>query len=156
VRGPRRRRQDAGYSEGHWDKNLWPGGHFPTRPRSMPLPLSNPWLCGAKMAFAVGQFACSANVRALQAETPQPYHWRLFYTHGGANPSGYTARKKPHQSVYRVIEKPDPEMNRLLIRRIQAELSGAASQPSTILRARHRCDFSRRCATRETWVYACR
>jgi len=106
---------------GHWDKNLWPGGHFPTKASLDAAAPQQPVALWSKDGHLLWVNSLALQRAGITAETPQPYTGAILHD-GAGEPSGILQEEAATNLVYRVIEKPDPEMNRLLIRRIQAEL----------------------------------
>lgn len=106
---------------GHWDKNLWPGQRFPTRQSLDAATSEHPVALWSKDGHLLWVNSLALQRAAITAETPEPANGAILRD-GSGEPTGTLQEEEATSLVYRVIEKPDPELTRLLVERTLAEL----------------------------------
>ncbi len=106
---------------GHWDKNLWPGQRFPTKASLDAAAPHHPVALWSKDGHVLWVNSLALQRAGITAETPEPATGAIL-RNGAGEPIGILQEEAATNLVYRVIDKPDEEMNRMLIRRILPEL----------------------------------
>ncbi|HEU5226952.1 MAG TPA: amidohydrolase family protein, partial [Ktedonobacteraceae bacterium] len=106
---------------GHWNKNDWPGADFPTRASLDAAAPHHPVALWSNDGHVLWVNSLALQRAGITAETPDPQTGAILRD-GSGEPIGILQEEGATSMVARVIEKRDPEMNRLLIRRIQGEL----------------------------------
>jgi predicted amidohydrolase YtcJ len=106
---------------GHWDKNLWSGGQFPTKASLDAAAPQHPVALWSKDGHLLWVNSLALQRAGITRETPQPDTGAILRD-GAGEPSGILQEEAATSLVYSVIDPPDPEMNRRLLRRIQAQL----------------------------------
>jgi predicted amidohydrolase YtcJ len=106
---------------GRWDKNLWPGGKFPTRASLDAAAPEHPVALWSKDGHLLW-----ANSRALERagitrETPNPPNGAILRDSEG-EPTGVLQEEQATDLVYRVIEESDEALTRALVERTLAEM----------------------------------
>ena len=106
---------------GHWDKNLWPGQRFPTKASLDSVAPQHPVALWSKDGHLLWVNSFALQRAGITAETPEPATGAILRNSAG-EPIGILQEEAATSLVYKVIDKPDEEMNRMLIRRILPEL----------------------------------
>ena len=106
---------------GYWDKNLWPGGNFPTRASLDAAAPDHPVALSSKDWHLLWVNSRALQLAGITAETPEPAHGAILRD-GAGEPTGILQEGAATNLVYRVIEKPDMVMSRALLERALAEL----------------------------------
>ncbi len=106
---------------GHWDKNLWPGQHFPTRSSLDVATSEHPVALWSKDGHLLWVNSLALQRAGISAETPEPANGAILRDGSGV-PIGILQEEEATGFVYRVIEKPDPALTRLLLERALGEL----------------------------------
>lgn len=106
---------------GHWDKNGWPGARFPTKASLDAAAPHHPVALWSNDGHVLWVNSQALQRAGITAETPEPETGEILRT-GSGEPIGILKEEDATNLVGRVIEKRDPEMNRLMIRRIHSEL----------------------------------
>jgi predicted amidohydrolase YtcJ len=106
---------------GHWDKNLWSGGQFPTKAALDAAAPEHPVALGSKDGHLLWVNSLALQRAGITRETPQPDTGTIVHD-GAGEPTGILQEEAATSLVYSVIDAPDPEMNRRLLRRIQTQL----------------------------------
>src|SRR6266487_534315 len=106
---------------GHWDKNLWPGGNFPGKASLDAAAPEHPVALWSKDGHMLWVNSQALKRAKITAETPQPATGAILHD-GAGEPAGILQEEDATGLVYRVIGPPDPELNRVLIRRTLKDL----------------------------------
>ncbi len=106
---------------GHWDKNLWPGGNFPGKASLDAAAPEHPVALWSKDGHMLWVNSQALQRAKITAETPQPATGAILHD-GAGEPAGILQEEDATGLVYRVIGPPDPELNRVLIRRTLKDL----------------------------------
>src|SRR5579883_3492830 len=106
---------------GHWDKNNWPGNHFPsTRSLDAAAP-QHPVALWSKDGHLLWVNSLALQRAGITEETPDPPNGAILRD-GAGEPTGILQEQSATDLVTKVIERRDPETNRVLMRRMIAEL----------------------------------
>ncbi len=106
---------------GHWDKNNWPGERFPGRASLDAAAPQNPVALWSKDGHLLWVNSLALQRAGIQKETPDPHNGAILRD-GAGEPTGILQEQSATELVTRVIERRDPETNRLLMRGIIADL----------------------------------
>lgn len=106
---------------GHWDKNLWSGQQFPTKASLDAVAPTHPVALWSKDGHLLWVNSLALQRAGITTETPQPQNGAILHD-GSGEPTGVLQEEGATSLVYRVIDKSDPTLNRILIRRALAEL----------------------------------
>ena len=106
---------------GHWDKNAWPGGRFPSKVSLDAAAPDHPVALWSKDGHLLWVNSLALQRAGINADTPQPANGHILRD-GAGEPTGILQEAEATNLVARVIERRDPEMNRTLIRRIISDL----------------------------------
>jgi predicted amidohydrolase YtcJ len=108
---------------GHWDKNLWPGsgGQFPTKASLDAAAPDHPVALWSKDGHLLWVNSLALQRAGITAETPQPANGSILRD-GSGEPTGILQEAAATDLVYRVIDKSDLELSRVLIRRTLQDL----------------------------------
>ena len=106
---------------GQWDKNLWPGGNFPTRASLDAAAPDHPVVLWSKDGHLLWVNSLALQRAGITAETPDPPNGAILRD-GSGEPTGILQEENATRLVYRVIEKSDPVLTRVLVERALAEL----------------------------------
>jgi predicted amidohydrolase YtcJ len=106
---------------GHWDKNAWPGGRFPSKTSLDVAAPDHPVALWSKDGHLLWVNSLALQRAGINADTPQPANGHILRD-GAGEPTGILQEAEAANLVARVIERRDPEVNRALIRRIIADL----------------------------------
>src|SRR2546426_2478436 len=106
---------------GHWDKNLWPGQHFPTRATLDAATSDHPVALWSKDGHLLWVNSLALQRARVSAETPEPANGAILRD-GSGEPIGILQEEAATKLVYRVIEYPDPALTRLLVQHTMKDL----------------------------------
>ncbi|HEY7418377.1 MAG TPA: amidohydrolase, partial [Ktedonobacteraceae bacterium] len=106
---------------GHWDKNAWPGGRFPGRASLDAVAPDHPVALWSKDGHLLWVNSLALQRAGINADTPQPANGHILRD-GTGEPTGILQEAGATNLVVRVIERRDPEVNRVLLRRIISDL----------------------------------
>jgi predicted amidohydrolase YtcJ len=106
---------------GHWDKNAWPGGRFPSKVSLDAAAPDHPVALWSKDGHLLWVNSLALQRAGINADTPQPTNGHILRD-GAGEPTGILQEAEATNLVARVIERRDPEVNRALIRRIISDL----------------------------------
>ncbi len=106
---------------GQWDKNLWPGGHFPTKASLDAAAPAHPVALWSKDGHLLWVNSLALQRAGITSETPDPSNGAILRDSLG-EPTGILEEQEATDLVYRVIGEPDPMLTRLLVQRILKEL----------------------------------
>ncbi len=106
---------------GHWDKNLWPGQQFPTRGMLDAVAPAHPVALWSKDGHLLWVNSLALQRAGITADTAQPENGAILHDADGV-PTGVLQEEGATNLVYRVIDRSDPTLNRVLLRRILGEL----------------------------------
>lgn len=106
---------------GHWDKNLWRNSRFPTKAALDAFSPHHPVALWSKDGHLLWVNSLALRRANITKDTPQPQTGAILRD-SDDEPTGVLQEEGATSLVYRVIDEPDPEMNRVLLRRIQGEL----------------------------------
>lgn len=106
---------------GQWDKNLWPGDNFPTKASLDAAAPDHPVVLWSKDGHLLWVNSLALQRAGITTETPDPPNGAILRD-GSGEPTGILQEEDATRLVYRVIEKPDPELTRVLVERALVEL----------------------------------
>ena len=106
---------------GHWDKNLWPGGNFPTRTSLDAATLHHPVALWSKDGHMLWVNSLALQRAHITAATPEPATGAILRD-GTGEPTGILQEEDATALIYKVIGPHDAELNRVLMRRALKEL----------------------------------
>src|SRR5579875_2597009 len=106
---------------GHWDKNLWPGQHFPTKASLDAAAPQHPVALWSKDGHLLWVNSLALQRAGISATTPQPENGAILHDSEG-EPTGILQEEGATSLVYRVIDRSDINLSRVLIRQAIAEL----------------------------------
>ena len=106
---------------GQWDKNLWPGGNFPTKTSLDAAAPDHPVVLWSKDGHLLWVNSLALRRAGITAQTPDPANGAILRD-GSGEPTGILQEQDATRLVYRVIEEPDPELTRALVERALVEL----------------------------------
>jgi len=106
---------------GHWDKNLWPGQHFPTKASLDAAAPQHPVALWSKDGHLLWVNSLALQRAGISAATPQPENGAILHDSDG-EPTGILQEEGATSLVYRVIDRTDIKLSRALIRQAIAEL----------------------------------
>ena len=107
---------------GQWDKNLWPGQHFPTRASLDAVAPLNPVALWSKDGHLLWVNSLALQRANITAETPDPTNGAILRD-GSGEPTGILQEHAATNMVYSVIDNAsDPALTRLLVERMIREL----------------------------------
>src|SRR6266516_235365 len=107
---------------GHWDKNLWPGGNFPTRASLDAVAPRHPVALWSKDGHLLWVNSLALQRANITAETPQPATGAILHD-GAGEPTGILQEQEATNLVYSVIDQSsDDALTRMLVQRILKEL----------------------------------
>lgn len=106
---------------GQWDKNLWPGGRFPTKASLDAAAPSHPVVLWSKDGHLLWVNSLALQRAGITAETPQPATGAIVRD-GTGEPTGILQEADATKLIYDVVEEPDPALNRAMIERILPQL----------------------------------
>ncbi len=106
---------------GHWDKNLWPGQHFPTKASLDAAAPQHPVALWSKDGHLLWVNSLALQRAGISAATPQPENGAILHDSDG-EPTGILQEEGATSLVYRVIDRSDINLSRVLIHQAIAEL----------------------------------
>lgn len=106
---------------GHWDKNLWRNTNFPTKASLDSVAHEHPVALWSKDGHLLWVNSLALQRASITRDTPQPQTGAILHDADG-EPTGILQEEGATSLVFRVIDKLDPEMNRVVIQRILGEL----------------------------------
>jgi predicted amidohydrolase YtcJ len=106
---------------GQWDKNLWPGGNFPTKASLDAVSPDHPVALWSKDGHLLWVNSLALQRAGITAATPEPANGAILRD-GSGEPTGILQEQAATDMVYRVIEESDPALTRVLARRILEEI----------------------------------
>ncbi len=106
---------------GHWDKNLWPGQDFPTRASLNAAAPEHPVALWSKDGHVLWVNSLALQRADITVETPEPANGAIFRD-GAGEATGILQEEGATSLVYKVIDKPDPVLTRMLVEHTLAEL----------------------------------
>lgn len=107
---------------GQWDKNLWPGGNFPTKASLDIVAPEHPVALWSKDGHLLWVNSLALQHANITSETPDPADSAILRD-GVGQPTGILQEAGATNLVYTIIKRPDnPALARSLTKRILAEL----------------------------------
>ncbi|MBE3561459.1 MAG: amidohydrolase [Ktedonobacteraceae bacterium] len=106
---------------GHWDKNAWPGGKFPSRASLDAAAPDHPVALWSKDGHVLWVNTLALQRAGITAETADPPGGTILRD-GTGEPTGILQEEAATALVVNAIGPRDPETSRVLLRRIHAEL----------------------------------
>jgi predicted amidohydrolase YtcJ len=106
---------------GQWDKNLWPGGNFPTKAALDAAAPDHPVVLWSKDGHLLWVNSLALQRAGITAQTPNPPNGAILRDSSG-EPTGILQEEDATRLVYRAIEEPDPQLTRVLVERALLEL----------------------------------
>ena len=106
---------------GQWDKNTWPGQRFPTKASLDAAAPQHPVALWSKDGHLLWANSLALQRAGITAETPEPSNGAILRD-GAGNPTGILEEEEATGRVYRVIDRRDPVLTRVLTERILKEL----------------------------------
>ncbi len=99
---------------GKWDKNLWPGQHFPTKASLDRAAPEHPVALWSKDGHLLWVNSLAMERASLSAATPEPANGVILHD-GDGNPTGILQEEEATSLVYHVIDRDDPVLTRHLV-----------------------------------------
>ncbi|HLX58566.1 MAG TPA: amidohydrolase [Ktedonobacteraceae bacterium] len=99
---------------GQWDKNLWPGQHFPTKASLDDAAPQHPVALWSKDGHLLWVNSLALQRASISAATPEPANGAILRDAGG-NPAGILQEQEATSLVYDVIDRHDPTLTRHLV-----------------------------------------
>lgn len=106
---------------GQWDKNTWPGQHFPGRASLDAAAPAHPVALWSKDGHLLWVNSLALQRAGITANTPEPANGAILRD-GTGEPTGILEEEEATSLVYRIIEEPDPALTRSLVQRALTEL----------------------------------
>ncbi|MBV9689529.1 MAG: amidohydrolase [Ktedonobacteraceae bacterium] len=106
---------------GHWDKNLWPDERFPSKASLDAAAPTHPVALWSKDGHSLWVNSLALERAGITAATPQPPTGAIL-REGADEPTGVLQEEGATSLVYRVIDRSDPQTNRVLLQRALLEL----------------------------------
>ncbi len=107
---------------GQWDKNLWPGEHFPTKAALDAAAPDHPVALWSKDGHLLWVNSLALQRAGIHAETPDPADGAIL-RNGSGEPIGILQEHAATNMVYSVIDNAaDPALTRLLVQGMIKEL----------------------------------
>jgi predicted amidohydrolase YtcJ len=106
---------------GHWDKNLWPSGNFPTRASLDGAAPNHPVALWSKDGHMLWVNSLALQRANITASTPKPATGAIFVD-GAGEPTGVLQEEDATTLVYKVITPYDADLNRMLMLQAIKEL----------------------------------
>jgi len=106
---------------GQWDKNLWPGGNFPSKASLDAAAPDHPVALWSKDGHLLWVNSLALQRANITAETAEPANGAILRD-GSGEPTGILQEQEATELVYNVIDESDPQMTRTLVQRILPEL----------------------------------
>ena len=99
---------------GQWDKNLWPGQHFPTKASLDSAAPQHPVALWSKDGHVLWVNSPALERASISAVTPDPANGAILRDDDG-NPTGILQEQEATSLVYDVIDHHDPVLTRHLV-----------------------------------------
>ncbi len=109
---------------GQWDKNLWPGGNFPTKASLDAAAPAHPVVLWSKDGHVLWVNSLALQRASITAQTPDPSNGAILRDSSGV-PTGILEEPDATRLIYDVIEEPDAALTRVLVQRALKELQKA-------------------------------
>src|SRR6266700_740799 len=106
---------------GQWDKNLWPGQHFPSKASLDTAAPNHPVVLWSKDGHLLWVNSLALQRANITATTPEPANGAILRD-GSGEPTGILQEQAATNLVYNVIDPPDPAMTRTLVQRLLPRL----------------------------------
>ncbi len=106
---------------GQWDKNLWPGQHFPGKASLDAAAPNHPVVLWSKDGHLLWVNSLALQRANITATTPDPANG-VILRDGSGEPTGILEEHEATNLVYNVIDPPDPAMTRVLVQRLLPRL----------------------------------
>ncbi len=106
---------------GQWDKNLWPGQHFPGKASLDAAAPNHPVALWSKDGHLLWVNSLALQRANITATTPDPANGAILRDSSG-EPTGILEEHEATNLVYNVIDPPDPAMTRVLVQRLLPRL----------------------------------
>jgi len=106
---------------GQWDKNVWSGTQFPTKASLDVAAPEHPVALWSKDGHVLWVNSQALQRAGITAETPNPTNGAIVRD-GEGEPTGILEEQEATELVYRVIDRRDPGLTRVLVQRALAEL----------------------------------
>ena len=106
---------------GQWDKNMWPDQRFPTKASLDAATSQHPVALWSKDGHLLWVNSLALHRAGITAETPEPSNGAILRD-GTGNPIGILEEESATGLVYRVIDRRDHVLTRVLTERILNEL----------------------------------
>ena len=99
---------------GQWDKNLWPGQHFPTRASLDSAAPQHPVALWSKDGHVLWVNSLALQRASITVATPQPANGAILRDSDGS-PTGILEEQGATSLIYDVIDRHDPVLTRHLV-----------------------------------------
>ncbi|HZS77301.1 MAG TPA: amidohydrolase [Ktedonobacteraceae bacterium] len=99
---------------GQWDKNLWPGQHFPTKASLDAAAPQHPVVLWSKDGHTVWVNSLALQRAGISKETPDPANGAILRDSDG-EPTGMLEEQEATELVFRVVDRHDPILTRHLV-----------------------------------------
>jgi predicted amidohydrolase YtcJ len=109
---------------GKWDKNAWPGQHFPTKASLDRAAPQHPVALWSKDGHLLWVNALALERASISAATPEPANGAILRD-GDGNPTGILQEEEATSLVYDIIDRHDPLLTRHLVETKLKELQRA-------------------------------
>jgi predicted amidohydrolase YtcJ len=106
---------------GQWDKNPWPGGKFPSKASLDAAAPDHPVALWSKDGHLLWVNSLALQRAGISAASPEPADGAILRD-GSGEPTGVLQEEGATSLVYKVIEEPDPALNRAVMERILPQL----------------------------------
>jgi predicted amidohydrolase YtcJ len=106
---------------GHWDKNLWASVRFPSKASLDAVAPTHPVALWSKDGHLLWVNSLALQRAGISAATPQPPTGAILCDAAG-EPTGVLQEEGATSLVYSVIDRSDPQMNRVLLQHALLEL----------------------------------
>src|SRR6266571_5075461 len=106
---------------GQWDKNLWPGQHFPSKASLDTAAPNHPVVLWSKDGHLLWVNSLALQRANITATTADPANGAILRD-GSGEPTGILQEQAATNLVYNVIDPPDPAMTRTLVQRLLPRL----------------------------------
>lgn len=106
---------------GHWDKNIWSTGQFPTKVSLDAAAPQHPVALWSKDGHLLWVNSLALQRAVVTADTPEPANGSILRD-GTGTPTGVLQEEDATGLIYRVIQKADPALTRSLVERALTEL----------------------------------
>ena len=99
---------------GQWDKNVWPGQHFPTKASLDNAAPEHPVALSSKDGHMLWENSLALQKAGITKETSEPSNGAILRDSTG-EPTGILQEEGATSLVYDIIDKRDPELTRRLV-----------------------------------------